>query len=147
MEKPLQPLYDDEHCEVNREIFWGQKELGQALGITAVHVGDLLRSVGLLMPEGKDATPEALDSQAAIYATVKTADGFHRYPRWNKDLVLEPLARALRDMPKPLPRNRPQAKQPRSVTDSSQSLVERVALLERRLETLERALWGTAAKP
>ncbi len=147
MEKPLQPLYDDDHCEVSREVFWGQKELGQDLGITAVHVGDLLRSVGLLMPEAKDATPEALDSKAAVYVTVKTAEGFHRYPRWNKDLVLGPLAQALRGMPKPLPRNRPQAKQPKNVTNSGQSLVERVTMLERRLETLERAVWGTTAKP
>lgn len=147
MDKPLQQLYDDEQHEVNREIFWGQKELGQTLGITAVHVGDLLRSVGLLMPEARDATPEALDSEAAKYVTVKTADGFHRYPRWNKDLVLEPLSQALEGMPKPLPRNKPQAKGPKRAATSTQSLVERIALLESRLETLERAVWGNAAKP
>ena len=107
MEKPMQPLYDDEQREVSGEKYWAQKELGRTLGITAVHVGDLLRSVGLLMPDARDATPEAADSEAAKHVTAKTAGGFHRYPRWNKDLVLEPLARALEGMPKPLPRNRP----------------------------------------
>lgn len=140
MERPLSPIFDAEGTEVSRDDYWGQKELGAALGTTPKYVGDLLRLIGLLRPESKEATAEALSTGAALYVTVDTADGPHTYPRWRKDLVLDVLRRALQDYPKPPTRSQ-QITQSRSVAgDSGQSLDARIEALERRVEYLERQL-------
>lgn len=142
MDKPLSPVFDDNGTEVSRDEFWGQKELGAELGTTPAYVGELLRSVGLLDPEHKEkvATAEALGAGAAIYVTVDTADGPHRYPRWRKDLVLDVLRQALRENPKPPTRSQAAAPVRRVAADLPQSLEERVETLERRLLSLERRL-------
>lgn len=140
MEKSLSPVFDDSGTEVSRDVYWGQKEFGVALGTTAPYVGELLRIVGLLRYESKEPTAEALRTGAAIYVTVDTADGPHRYPRWRKDQILDVLGQALQDNPKPLTRSE-KGNPGRKVTfDPPQSMDARVEALERRVESLERRL-------
>lgn len=140
MEKPLSPIFDDDGTEVSRELFWGQKELGSKIGTTSVYVGDLMRLVGLLLPDSKEPTVGALRTGAALYVTVETADGFHRYPRWRPDLVLDVLRRALQEYPKPPSRTEQASHDAKSPRTSGLSLEERVEALERRIESLERQL-------
>lgn len=139
MEKPLSPIFDDYGMEVSRDAFWGQKELGAELRTTAQYVGTLLRLVGLLQDGSKDPSGEALRTGAAIYVTVATADGPHRYPRWRKELVLGVLSRALRDHPKPLTAtDKGNQRNAGSFHPQPQSFDERLSDLERRVERLER---------
>ncbi|GAB3534337.1 hypothetical protein GCM10027403_10000 [Arthrobacter tecti] len=139
MEKALAPIFDDDGTEISRDVYWGQKELGTALGTTPVYVGRLLRLVGLLRHEPKEPTAEALESGAAIYVTVDTADGPHRYPRWKKEVVLKVLSQALEEHPKPAS-GANQARGSGLAQDLSQTMESRVNELERRVESLERQL-------
>ena len=140
MEKPLSPIFDDDGTEVSRELFWGQKELGSELGTTSAYVGDLMRLVGLLTPESKEPTVEALRLGAAMYVSVETADGAHRYPRWRPDLVVDVLRRALQEHAKPLTRTEQTSHEARVPRTPRLSLEVRVEALERRIESLERQL-------
>ncbi|MFK0009143.1 hypothetical protein ACIQTZ_19065 [Paenarthrobacter sp. NPDC090520] len=147
MEKPLSPIFDDAGTEVSRDAYWGQKELGAAIGTTPAYAGTLLRLVGLLESETKEPTGEALRTGAAKHVTVATADGPHRYPRWRKDLVLGVLSQALQDNPKPLTRSELEKRRhgasyysrPQS-PEGPQSPEEKIVELERRIELLEKRL-------
>ncbi|WP_343317336.1 hypothetical protein AAFM46_08105 [Arthrobacter sp. TMP15] len=140
MKKSLLPVFDDSGTEVSRDVYWGQKELGVALGTTAPYVGKLLRIVGLLRYETKEPTAEALRTGAATYVTVDTADGPHRYPRWRKDRVLDVLGQALHDNPKPVTQIGEGNRSRRVPLDPPQPLDARCEALERRVEALERRL-------
>lgn len=88
MERELPPVFDDIGREVDRDKYWGQKQLGEAIGATAVQVGVLLRELGFLEPDTKEPSAAALQDGAGIMVTLReTAGGPQRYPRWNKDLV------------------------------------------------------------
>ncbi len=132
----LAPIFDDEGTEVGRELYLGQKEIAAEIGTTAVYVGDLLRRVGLLRVGSKEPTPEALKSGAALYVTVDTADGLHRYPRWRKDLILRRMEQALQEFPKPS--GGAKSAGHAGTADKSGSLEARFQDLEKRVESLER---------
>lgn len=137
MEKPLSPVFDDQGTEVSRDAYWGQKEFAAALGTTAVYVGDLLRSVGLLQREVKEPTPEALRRGDAIFTMQDTADGPQRYHRWKKDQVLDVLRQAIAENPKPSNTVRENI---RGLRPGRPTLDSRIEALERRVAALEGGL-------
>ncbi|MDR6689007.1 hypothetical protein J2Y41_004607 [Arthrobacter sp. 1088] len=91
-EKQLPPIYDDDGTPVSRAEYWGQKELGAELGMSAPRVGDLLRTTGLLLPgPDKEPSPESLRQGLALWVTVSSAHGPRRYARWHRDRTVEIL--------------------------------------------------------
>jgi hypothetical protein len=148
MEQQLPPVYDDEGREVDRAIWRGQKQLGQEIGATGIRVGELLCQLNLLQLMPKEPTPHALATGAGIMVTIReTADGPHRYPLWNRDLVIENLRDAFasgapassKRLPAPARHGYRTRANAVAFTDDA-TLESRVEDLERRLADLERRL-------
>ncbi|WP_409017280.1 hypothetical protein [Arthrobacter sp. MP_2.3] len=140
MERQLQPIFDDNWTEVSRDVYWGQRELAEVLGTTPMYVGDLLRLIGLLQPQSKEPSVDALSSGAAIFVTLETAQGLQRNVKWHKDLVRDDLVRAIQQHPKPLTRTEQARRDQPTGQKPPRTLPGRVEALEERVRVLEQLL-------
>ena len=139
MERELPTVYDDAGREVDRTIYWGQKQLGEEIDATGVQVGELLRELGLLQVTAKEPTSEAIAAGAGIMANLREVkDGPARYPLWNRELVVDRLREAwiIRQSSEVVKDSA--APKKRVVFRDEPSLVSRVLELERRMAELER---------
>ena len=136
------PIFDEDGTQLDRKIIWGQKELGEHLGIAAVQVGKLLRRSLLLHADTDDKQPTdfALSEGLAVWTIQQTAEGLKRYARWHGPRTLELLRVALSENPLPHgPKDRSRV-QERAPQEIPASLPERVRALEVRIAELERRL-------